>query len=240
MNELLQYAGVVSTIVLLCGLLKFYIYYKQFGISILRFIDLSEIFILFMDNLLGYISMLIPTTINLFIIVSASKDKFREKNYWVFDSIKNHWISLVSFTTILVIYASIYFYLRKGIKRLDFFLLLIFILVCIIGVPWLFLWIMHECWGEYMIVPDTNVLYLCLLCFLLIGFAAAAAFAETRKVKRGGFLSKVEITLKDGSVLNSNRSVYFIGMTKVYFFIYDSVQKRCEVHKTEEIKTMSF
>lgn len=240
MNKLLQYAGLVSTIVLLCGMLKFYIYYKQFGISILRFIDLSEIFALFMDNLLGYISMLIPTTLNLLIIVSATKNKFLDDNYSAFDSIKNHWVTLVLFAAILIIYASFYFYFGRGIKKFDYILLLIFITACIIGVPWLFLWIMHTNRNGLAIMHDANFIYFCLLCFLLIGFAIAAAFAETRKVKKDGFLSKVKITLKDGSSLDSDHKVYFIGMTKAYFFIYNSVQKECLVYKTEEIKKMVF
>jgi F0F1-type ATP synthase assembly protein I len=89
MNGLVRYAGLVSTVVLLCGLLKFYIYYKQFGISILRFIDISEVFTLFMDNLLGYLAILIPTTLNLFIIYKGVGNRVFNLDYGALDSMKN-------------------------------------------------------------------------------------------------------------------------------------------------------
>jgi hypothetical protein len=99
---------------------------------------------------------------------------------------------------------------------------------------------MHVCWLAFAIKLDAGLLYLFFLCFLLIGFAIAAAFAEARKVKRNGFLSTVRVLLKDGSVIGSDPAVYFIGMTKAYFLIFDSKKRTCTVYKSEELKQIMF
>ena len=64
MAEIFKYTSWLTAYLLLCGFLKFYLYYKQFNISILRFIDFTEIITLFMDNLFGYLLISIPLTIS--------------------------------------------------------------------------------------------------------------------------------------------------------------------------------
>lgn len=81
MSVLIQSAGLIGTFVLLCGILKFYIYCEQFNISILRFIEIGETITLFMNNLLGYILMITPTTLNFAYIYKSDENSIYDAGF---------------------------------------------------------------------------------------------------------------------------------------------------------------
>jgi hypothetical protein len=54
MSVFLKYTSWFTAYILLCGCLKLYLYYKKFHISILQFLDFTEILTLFMDNIFAY------------------------------------------------------------------------------------------------------------------------------------------------------------------------------------------
>src|SRR5688572_25139350 len=97
MSEILQFTGLISAYLLLCGVIKFYIYYKKFGISILRFIEIEEVLTLFMDNLIAYLSIIIPTTIYIYLIKSDISISLFEKFGDYFHILLSKWILVISF-----------------------------------------------------------------------------------------------------------------------------------------------
>lgn len=240
MSDLIPYAGLIGTFVLLCGLLKFYIYYKQFNISILRFIEIGETITLFMDNLLGYMAIILPTSFNLAYIYKSDEPKIYSPSYSIFDTLKYHWMFSAILLAAMFVYAFLYHRYGKGVKTLDLLLLLAFITICIVGVPPLFIYVLRTCHHDFGTTINAKLLYLIFLCTMLTCFSIAAAIAETYKVKKHRFLSNVNITLKEGATLETSEINYFIGMTKNYFFIYDSKRKSCTVYKTENIDKLVF
>jgi len=240
MSTLIPYAGLIGTFVLLCGLLKFYIYYKQFNISILRFIEIGETITLFMDNLLGYMAIIIPTSLNLAYIYKSDERKIYQPPYSIFDSIKDHSAPVLILLALMFIYAFLYHRFGKGVKTLDLIFLLAFITICMVGVPPLFICILRTCYADFRTTIDAKVLYLIFLCTMLTCFSIAAAIAETHKVKKHRFLSNVSISLKENATMENSEVSYFIGMTKNYFFMYDAERKSCTVYKTENIEKLVF
>jgi hypothetical protein len=81
MSSLLNYSGLISSLILLCALLKIYIYYTQFNISIFSFIELQDAIVLFIDNLLGYLALIIPTIIYNSLIYSKSSISIKSGTY---------------------------------------------------------------------------------------------------------------------------------------------------------------
>lgn len=241
MSNILQFTGLVSAFLILCGVLKLYIYYKQFGISILRFIEIEEIVTLLFDNLLAFISVILPTTLYVYLLRSdvtvPSVGSFSD----VFSFLYIKWPIVICFLMIGLIGVILFKIKNKGVNNTDLLYLIILVFCCSIFFPILFNFF-------YTLVKENSQSktfvdgpYLFFVCFILLIYSILTALNEHKKVNNGNYFSGTIIFMKEGKVvLESDATVFFIGMTKNYFFIYNKPGKKCIVYKVEDIAQIEF
>ena len=240
MKDILQYTGLISSFLLLCGVLKFYIYYKKFNISILRFIDLSEILTLFMDNIIAYLAIIIPTTINLFLFYTKAKNAISDNSISIWQITINQWPLLLLFFTISIIGILGYFFQNKGIKRRDLVYLILLALIVMLILPVLFISALRILNNQFNVEVAFFYVHLIFLAFLLIVYTFFTAQNEAYKVKNNGYYNGVKLVFENNFTIESNRQLYFIGMTKNYVFVYEKAGKSCTAYKVSDLRTIKF
>jgi len=240
MTEILQFTSLISAFLLLCGVIKFYIYYKQFGISILRFIEIEEILALFMDNLIAYLAIIIPTTLYIYLIRSNISISIFEKIGTYFHILFNKWQLVMSFSIISLLGVVFYKIKNKGVNYKDLILLIILILSCTAIIPIAFM-LLSDLTKESKSDSFPVGVYLFLTCFLLLVYTILTALNEYSKVFHKDYYSGTLIFFKENNTkIKSNSSIFFIGMTKKYIFLYDKIHKICTVYKIENIIKIEF
>jgi hypothetical protein len=240
MDRILQLTSLIGTFMLFCGVLKFYLFYKGFNISILRFLDLQEILTLFMDNLIAYFFILIPTSICFFLFHKKIENIVNDSSLNVFQILISQWLLLSVFILIAVVGGVFYFFASKGVTVKDLVLILLLILICFMGIPLLYILIKREFELEFSSVLLIEDIYLLFLGVLLLVYSIWTAINEVHKVKEGNYYYGVEIIFKDDRTITSNKTRYFIGMTKNYFFVYDYSAKSSKVYKTDDLRSIEF
>lgn len=240
MKDILQYTGLISSFLLLCGVLKFYLYYKRFNISILRFIDLSEILTLFMDNIIAYLAIIIPITINLFLIYVKVKSEIPNISNSIWHITFSQWPLILFFFFISTIGIIIYFFKSKGVRQRDFKYLILLIVISILTLPFLFIYSLRIMHIYFHIQIEFTYVYLTFLSVLLLGYTLLTVQNEIHKVINDGFYDGVKLVFENDFTIESNRLVYFIGMTKNYVFVYEKASNACTAYKVNNLRTIKF
>lgn len=239
MKDILQYTGLLSSFLLLCGVLKFYIYYKKFNVSILRFVELSEILTLFMDNIIAYLAIIIPTTINLCLFYMKIKNEIADSGISIWKITFGQWPLLIIFFGISIIGIIIFYKKNKGVGFRDLIYLILLALICILVLPALFIYTLRTLNSNFHLEVEFIYLYFIFLCLLLLGYTLLTAQNEAHKVKNNGYYDGVKLVFENNTI-ESNRMIYFIGMTKNYVFVYEKSNASCTVHKVSNLKTIKF
>lgn len=241
MSEILQFTGLISAFLVLCSVLKFYIYYKKFGISILRFIDIEEVLTLFFDNLIAYLSIIIPTTLYIYLLQSSVSISVVKGFGYYFNILYNKWFLVVIFFSIALI-GVIYFKRKnKGVNNRDLILLITLVFCCSTIFPIAFMFFFDLTKESKQLDGLINETYLFFACLILLIYTILTAYNEYKKVFLGNYYSGTVIYLKDNNeIIKSDTTKMFIGMTKTFVFIYDKAGKKCIVYKMEDLLKIEF
>ncbi len=236
MQRILQYTGLISSYIVFCGVLKFYIYYKSFGISILQFVELQEIIILFMDNLIAYLAIILPTTLTLFFLF-YNKYTF---NSWRSKELRKTLITLILFCILCFVGGYIYYKNNRGLVAIDFILLIILIVICILAIPLAYPWVYRFLNNKIKIKINLPGITSIFLAIILLLYTISTAINEVFKVKNQKYYSGVEIRMKENKVITSDDSCTFIGNTKNYVFLYYNNSMSCVAYKMSDIESIKF
>jgi len=238
MHLLLNYSGLISSIILICALLKIYIYYKQFNISIFSFIEIQDAVVLFIDNLLGYLALVIPTIIyNVILYYKSIKlSKPGELNFITIFS--QNIIVIFVFLSTLMICLTFYYFLAKKVNVSDIIFISIFYFVCLFS-PYITIVTQRYLFDLKFDIQFSFIEILFFYIFIImILFSIIIAYLEARKVKKEDFYKNVLVETKEGIITSENN--YYIGKIKKYVFIYNSNDHACSVISLDKIKKMIF
>jgi hypothetical protein len=237
-------AYTIFTVVLIfSGLLKLYVYYKIFHISILPFIDISEIFIQSFDNVVVIVLFFAINFYTLFILFDWSKLK-QYLNHDLTGKVNLHSAGMrlkaLTITSIcLFLMAIIAILLRDSKNSYELILWILFLI-------WI-LWLNPKCiiffytlLRKLNIRPAMNdffILFFTLNFFILV---ILLGVNEGYKVKNKSFYAGTIVTFKDGSSEISTKDHYFIGSTKNYCIFYNSLLKSTSISPMSEVKEITF
>ena len=239
-DQILKFTSLLTAFLVACGVLRFYIYYKMFNISILRFIDISEILILFMDNLLGYFAIIVPSALNIFFLVKFSGHFAKYKPISFVELIRDQLPVSGSFFVGTCTGAIIYFLLSKNLKLKDLFLLIVLIILFIILFPAVFYYTNAFLIDYLKTQMDLSTLLLLFICFFLICYTVIISYLEVDKVKHMGFYKSVKIKFKSEPIINGTPEKFYIGMTKNFIFIYEKSIATTTVYKMNDLESIVF
>jgi hypothetical protein len=217
MSNFIEYSSWIVAFITLCSVLKFYVYYKQFNVYILRYIEIGEIIILFLDNLLAYLCIIIPATLSTFIFFKKNLIPITEENYYgvINGYFRNYQIPIAIWILVLlgILVAKI---LSKTITCKEWLLQVLLSIFVILLMP-LGLILLKL----YLIKTfNTQIGFRYILCtgilLILAIFSLFIAYNEAKKVKNQ---RNVEVFIEDAIFKNPNYCL--LGVTKNYFFIFN-------------------
>lgn len=240
MTKLIQYSGLLGTFLITCGALKFYIYYKMFNISILRFFEFQEILTLFLDNILAYLGVLVFTTIFILLLHSNIESDLKSNSISTISLLLGQKKLIIGFIIFALLCVIFYYFKTKGVNVIDFIYLVVLILICFIFLPFLYIY-MYKTISH---LNNNNLqfedIYFSLFSTLLVFYTVFTAYNEAKKVKQDHYYKGVTIIFNDLSKFESSDSEYFIGSSKNYVYTYSEISKAGTVHSISNVKSIIF
>jgi len=222
---------------IIVGIIKFIYYYKAFNISILRYIESSEIIILFADNIsiaAGVIILLLAPYVYSILPYIQTQASI---NCTLFIRMDNYWHVLrfhIFYQSIIAIIAVTFTLTRKRItryERLTYFPLSI-IVICVL--PFLTLELGH--WAVPAMEP-TNVVSLGLIANFIV-IILLATHNEIYKVKECGFFINTFVKFEDDIIIPKDS--YFVGKVKSFIFFYKPADKQSITYSTSKLKYIKY
>jgi hypothetical protein len=224
---------VLSILILLSGILREYIFYKLFGISILPFLEPSESILLFFDVILFFSIFLV---LNLFIIlifhnkiiIPSFEFKFKE-------SIKNNFVRILKGASFLLICLTLVIINSK----IDFFSqreLIYWIVLLFIGFYLNPLLLMLISALSHASKSVKQVLIFLLITINICAFASLSGYNEAKKVRNCYYCGSE--FFGEGFTFKSDSLNYYIGKTSNFYFFYESRSNEVMIYPNELITTI--
>ncbi|RYE20861.1 MAG: hypothetical protein EOP45_10405 [Sphingobacteriaceae bacterium] len=226
--------GLLSAGLLVAGVIKFILYYKAFNVEILKYIESSEILLLFADNISvagltilfltpPYVYGLMPYLQNSDIADYSFSNMFHV--YW--NLIGFH----VKYQVVIFISAIVFSFSRSKITNFEriTYLFLGFVIVFVLPLFTLYIPILN---GGAVNPGITIVAMLIANFFVMI---MIATYNEIFKVKNRKYFSNTKVEFDGLSVPNG---AYYIGQVKSFIFFYNPTLRQSTTFKTDKIKEM--
>lgn len=219
------------------GIIKFIYYYKAFNIAILRYIESSEILVLFADNIsiaAAVVLLLLPPYMYSILPYLQSK---ASANCSLFERFGDYWhvLSVHFFYQSIIAIAGILFTLtRKKITAYERWTYLPLSLLIIFILP--FLIIETGYWAVPIMKPATVVTLGLIANFVVLILLATRN--EIYKVKKRGFFSGMEFEFEDDTVIPVGS--YFVGKVKGFIFFYNPTNNESITYSTSKLKCIKY
>ena len=231
MKKLVDYAAIISAYIIFCGVVKYFIYYKLFAIPILEFVEIQEIFKLFLENVMAFLLIAIFIITQHYLIFKdinpVNDDSYNQKNILSKNNICLFVISIIIITT--------YYSNNAGVDTPDLAFLIAFVTIYFLLGPYAFIKLSNE------FILDKIQVTITMLTIFFISFSIVTGFNEARIVnKPHNIYFGTKIQFKDKSIKISDDSLVYIGMTKNYFFMYNKIFKTSTAYKISELDFIEF
>jgi hypothetical protein len=232
-NAILELLKYVVPLFILWGVMKLNIYYGEFQIAILAYLDFGEILTSFFGDVLIFTATVVPTAIMLSMMLKHGDLDFtpgtviplKQRLIWYLR--RSHYIVIVH-----AVAWGIFWLIDSDNSTLLFLGFIASNLAFVVT---------QELASSYRDTPDQKlVLFLCLLLFmtlLLTIVFALTAMSEARVMKKRPQKGFVVHNERDTIVLNS--TTLLIGKTSGYIFIYRKKERQTQIIPVAEVKEIS-
>lgn len=228
--------GLFSAGLLVVGILKFILYYKAFNVEILKYIESSEILLLFADNVsiaaLAILILIPPYVYSLMPYMASGVGmscSFQETLaiFWALLGfhIKYQFVLLIIFISFSFTRPKITFF-----EKVTYVLLSIVIFIII---PFTSLWF----WNNNLGIISSKMMIISILIISFFVMIMLATYNEVYKVKNKGYFSNTEVEL-DGLTVPSG--AYYIGQVKSFIFFYNPKTSESITFKTDKVKKVTY
>ncbi|WP_157886786.1 hypothetical protein [Hymenobacter sp. PAMC 26628] len=232
-----QTISIISLALLVVGFSKFIIYYKAFNISIVDYIDPSEIITLFADNIatasvivmvlaVPYIGLILPYNL-------SGIDIGLE----FFERLSRHFSLLLPLVAVGFVFLVVFLLILWRRPKIENFELARYIWAwptITILVPMMSL----ESGSYYSIQSFQQYVIILSLIISFTFLILLATWNEIQKVKTGYF-SNVEVEF-ESDTLKSNVTEFYVGKTKSYLFFYSTQNKTSTAYLTGKLKSIKY
>lgn len=228
--------GLLSIGLLAIGVIKFVLYYKAFNVEVLKYIESSEILLLFADNISvagPAILFLIPPYVHTLMPYLQSGTV---ATCSFTDIIHLYWFLMgvhVKYQVPLFLFAIIFSFTRSKITNYERLTYVFLGFIVIFVLP--FLTILMPSWlGGVMNAREIILMMLIVNFFVMI---LLATYNEIFKVKNRKYFSNTKVEF-DGLFVPSG--AYYIGQVKSFIFFYNPVSRQSITFKTDKIKGIMY
>ncbi|TWI84984.1 hypothetical protein IQ13_0137 [Lacibacter cauensis] len=246
MIKILQYSGVFGAILIISGALKFYFYYKQFNISVLRFFDLQEILTLFMDNVLAFLGAMLVSTFFILHFHENIKADISNEKIKAGSILIEQWGLILKYIVVVTTFVFVYKFVAINVTYKDALLLTLLGVIMFTIVPLLYILVVRKFGGivETESLKTTDTLfydgYIFIYSLIFICYSIATGFNEAYKVKNKRYYKGVSIEFKDSTAISGDGDTCFLGVSKNYIYLYDFKTNTGIVHSIDNVKAIAF
>lgn len=228
-ERVLKYLPFAGGLLIFLGVLKITIYFQYFGVSILSYLSLSDVLLLFLNDLNTVLALVIIGTVHI-----ATSDEVSARLGHIIDQvvIRLKWFYIVFFG-VLITFLSFLLCLSKIDLAIWNIYLLIFLATQFLTVVFVKKTI-NEVTNQFEVDFYARKLLMVLITVVATGMMPLLAIKDVQQVKR----TKMRITLylRDGDVISNSTSTYYLGKAGDYHFFFDSVRKTSVVIFNSDVK----
>lgn len=241
-NYKFEVYSIAGLTILIAGLLRLFIYYKSFNISILPFIEPGEVLTIFFDNLLYFTCFWCLNIVMIWIFynnadsISILPDKSFLQRLVLSGFLKWNKIILFFAITVLLFIIS---KTRNSKNFYEFYLLIGLLVVAIYINPLVLFESKHLLLKSNIVINKMTIIFLISAINLFV-FASFSALNESYKVKSKQFYLRTEFEVDNNQKIISTIDYYYIGKTKGYVFFYDRAKQETDVVPVSRFTKMKF
>lgn len=235
--------SIVGIVILIAGILRLYIYYKFFHISIIPFIEPGEILTAFFDNLLYFLCFL---GLNIIVLWGFYERKVDTNTILPDTTFCQRLILYEVFRLnkiILLLVLSVALFCvskcRNSKYFYEFYLWILLLIIAIYINPTAIFESENLFLKSNIIINETTVIFLISAINLMV-FSSISGYNESFKVKRRNFYIKTEFELENSPKIISTKDYYYIGKTKQFAFFYDRNKQETDVIPVSKFTKMKF
>jgi hypothetical protein len=235
LESIIKYFSLMYVLLITSGLLYNIIFYKNYGIIITEYIDLSEGLLLFMPTLttkfmicFAFTAPILLVARNIYLKNFEKAEMAIENKSFMRNVIKAFFICLVC--TLIFYIISLYY---PEVIRVSLFFLLIGIIMfgtCILDFALIFLK------KEKMVSLSKISIDIIFVFTIFLVFTFWGYWTKIDQINRKRNQAYFEIVFNDSPTFYSNTNVYYLGRTKNYLFIYNFPEKKTSVYNVGDIK----
>lgn len=243
MNYKIEAYSIAAITILMAGLIRLYIYYKGFNISILPFLEPGEITTIFFDNLLYFLGFAVLNVLVISIMYSEVLGQFTTMTETDFLArLCNYGIFKISKLITLIVFSSLLYWIYSKTDNIFLyeFLLWIVLLITAIYINPILIFEFKKVLFNKSIEVNQLSIYFLMAAVNLFAFSGLSGLNEANKVKNHGYYEGTEITIDGYNTFTSSDKKYYIGKTKQFIFFYDSEKKETDVIPISSLKKMKF
>ena len=222
--------SLLYVLLVVCGLSYNYLFYKNFGINITEYIDLSEGLFLFLPLLSSYFIIFFVLFIS-FYYIDKILELGSEKNRK--ESINARIIIIIILTTILIsgLFISTNVFNQPSVYGLI-------TLIIFFAVPFFFNSLFSFLGFS---IPEIlrDIFYILMICLSII---LMVSVSKTNRVKTRKGYKQFEVIFREkaDSTIKSDSTMYYLGRTKNYLFLYYFKDKKTTILNVSDIKKVTF
>jgi len=219
------------------GIIKFIYYYKSFNIAILRYIESSEVLVLFADNIsiaAAVVLLLLPPYVYSILPYIQSHTSI---NYTLLERFNNYWRILsihFLYQSVIAIAGILFTFTRKKITRYERWSYFPLSVLVIFILPFLTI---EACYWAVPIMKPASAVTLGLIANFVV-LILLATHNEIYKVKKRGFFTDMVFEFEDGTVPPTGS--YFVGKVKAFIFFYNPVNNESITYSTSKLKCIKY
>lgn len=229
-----SYALIGSSIII-AGLLRLYLFFKSFNISILPYIELEELTTFALDNILYFsIFIILNLIIVTFFYTNNSEYKKRIRR------LKEHGFFKFNKILLIIIIIPILFFLQSNLEKVFFYEFILWIILLFVGIyinPFIYFESQQTLKKKKLKINKLTLIFIISainLCF----FAGISGVSEAYKVKSLNYYYGSEFKFDDGTKIISNSEKYYIGKTKEFLFFYQPKEELTQIIPMSRIKNI--
>ena len=227
--------ALIGSSILIAGLLRLYLFFKSFNISILPYIELQELTTLALDNIL-YFSIFI--ILNLIIFSFFYKNNGSNKNR--IKRLKQFGFFRFDKILLFIIIVPILFLIQYKIDKIYLYEFVLWIILLFIGIylnPFVYFESQQLLEKKNIKINKLTIVFVISalnLCF----FAGISGISEANKIKLTNYYYGSKFELDNGETILSNSENYYIGKSKEYFFFYQPNEEITQIIPVSRIKNI--
>lgn len=236
LQSIIGFIPLFSGVLLFTGFLKLYCHYKYFGALVTDYLEISEVLLMFMDNLLAFIGLfilaviiglqIIPDPQDIQIMRDCNSHSFLGRVLFYFKH--NYSVFLIIFTLTIV---SLFAFKKSG--EIFFYERIVILFGIWIPLPLLSAFFIDLMYFQKIEFESSTLLFLFSSLTMML-YVLMSGVNEVYKISAMKFYRNYSIKI-DGDEILQNDNYYFIGKTKGYVFFKDKLNNSLIVYPASKL-----